>query len=299
MLRSLLILLALLFGTVFSSYIAVFSYLSPYLIALMLFLPSLKAVTNVSAKINWQDLLQFFTIILLPTCFGVLIYLGLHLVFKQEDWLMSQILMSTSPVASGSTVMIEIIGGRVMFSLLTAIASNLSIVLFWPIIFKVFLGLKLSLASIFVKIAAVSLLPFVLAKIISLNKKATKIFALLLKFRFFAFYLWMLVVLINIASVADFLKNNQQNDWNQISIMIALATIFCFINFWMGGVIGKKFGHAKETSQLFGQKNTTIAIWVANQFFNPLVAICPIAYLVIQNFYNSWQLYLLHRKKQI
>ena len=46
--------------------------------------------------------------------------------------------------------------------------------------------------------------------------------------------------------------------------------------------------------QSLGQKNTVLAVWMAQSFLNPLACVAPTAYIVWQNIVNSYQIY---RKK--
>ena len=51
--------------------------------------------------------------------------------------------------------------------------------------------------------------------------------------------------------------------------------------------------------QAFGQKNTTLGVWMAQTFLNPLSAIGATAYIIWQNFFNSAQLYRAAHGKSI
>jgi len=44
-----------------------------------------------------------------------------------------------------------------------------------------------------------------------------------------------------------------------------------------------------------GQKNTILAIWMAQMYLNPISSIAPGAYVLWQNIINSYQVWL-HRK---
>ncbi len=43
--------------------------------------------------------------------------------------------------------------------------------------------------------------------------------------------------------------------------------------------------------QSLGQKNTVLAVWMAQSFLDPISSIAPTAYIVWQNFVNSWQIW--------
>ena len=79
--------------------------------------------------------------------------------------------------------------------------------------------------------------------------------------------------------------------------MLALgAAVICIVQFKTGWYLGNKYGNKVAGGQGLGQKNTILAIWMAQTFFNPVVAIAPASYIVWQNLINSYQLWK-HRKK--
>jgi BASS family bile acid:Na+ symporter len=61
-----------------------------------------------------------------------------------------------------------------------------------------------------------------------------------------------------------------------------------------GYYYGKRFKDELACSQYMGQKNTILAIWMAQTFLNPIASIAPAAYVLWQNFVNTYQLW---RKK--
>ncbi|MDR0230786.1 MAG: transporter, partial [Dysgonamonadaceae bacterium] len=75
------------------------------------------------------------------------------------------------------------------------------------------------------------------------------------------------------------------------------AAVICWLQFSIGWFIGKKHNNRIVGGQGLGQKNTILAIWMADTFFNPLVAIAPASYVVWQNLINSYQLWKYQRKQ--
>jgi BASS family bile acid:Na+ symporter len=49
--------------------------------------------------------------------------------------------------------------------------------------------------------------------------------------------------------------------------------------------------YPREASQSLGQKNTTLTIYLALAYANPLVALGPTCYVIWHNLWNSWQLH--------
>ena len=51
-----------------------------------------------------------------------------------------------------------------------------------------------------------------------------------------------------------------------------------------------------QAGQAFGQKNTTLAIWMAQVYLLPVVSMAPAAYIIWQNLFNSIQLSIAGRR---
>ena len=79
--------------------------------------------------------------------------------------------------------------------------------------------------------------------------------------------------------------------------MSIAALLLCVWQFGVGRLIGKKYGDIVSGGQSVGQKNTILAIWMAQTFLNPLASIVPAMYIIWQNLFNSYQLWQKSRKK--
>jgi BASS family bile acid:Na+ symporter len=57
-------------------------------------------------------------------------------------------------------------------------------------------------------------------------------------------------------------------------------------------------GVSKITAgQAFGQKNTSLGVWMAQMYLDPLASLGAAAYIIWQNLFNSVQLFYAARKK--
>jgi BASS family bile acid:Na+ symporter len=50
--------------------------------------------------------------------------------------------------------------------------------------------------------------------------------------------------------------------------------------------------------QAFGQKNTTLAIWMAQAYLVPIASMAPAVYIIWQNLFNSIQLMMAGRRAE-
>ena len=93
-----------------------------------------------------------------------------------------------------------------------------------------------------------------------------------------------------IGNASQFLREQQANLPPGILWKIAVVSLLiCIVNFAGGRMIGgKKF--FRESSQVLGQKNTTLTIFLAITYANPLIALGPTFYVIWHNGWNAWQL---------
>ena len=98
------------------------------------------------------------------------------------------------------------------------------------------------------------------------------------------------------------LLNISSSDYLNASLVAGAALTVCLLQFFVGRKIGRACGDAVVGGQCLGQKNTILAIWMAQTFFDPhfgMVSIAPASYVLWQNLVNSWQIWRFNRKKQI
>jgi BASS family bile acid:Na+ symporter len=77
--------------------------------------------------------------------------------------------------------------------------------------------------------------------------------------------------------------------------LAAVALVLCLVQFRIGRFMGGLAGDAVAGGQSVGQKNTILAVWMSLNFLVPVASIAPTAYIVWQNFVNSYQLSRIKR----
>jgi len=112
-----------------------------------------------------------------------------------------------------------------------------------------------------------------------------------------AFYLWACALAIVTAQIVYSLVHYSHD--KIIAIVIAAASfVVCALQFFLGKTIGGIYKDRVSGGQALGQKNTILAIWMANTYLNPLSAVGPGFYVLWQNVINSWQLWKKRRKDE-
>ena len=145
------------------------------------------------------------------------------------------------------------------------------------------------------KVFPLLVLPFVLA--LFLRRFLPVVGTRLAKWQEAAFYLWGLTLMIVIARTVDTLVNEPADKWAAIWLAVA-AFLVCCLLFTAGKWLGKLYGQHITGGQALGQKNAVLAAWLSQTYLNPVVAVGASAYIVWQNLFNAWQLWMERRHPQ-
>lgn len=174
------------------------------------------------------------------------------------------------------------------------------------------------------RVAPLLLVPFFSAWAVQLIYKwrAKKEFVLPVKIAVVPFYLWVSSIVILSATVTRTVILNIQSQLSNILILLVLSFVACLLQFGLGKWIGYKLpapskgkdyqdvlinpaaapktmsGVSRITAgQAFGQKNTSLGVWMAHMYLNPLSSLGAAAYIIWQNLFNSVQLFIVAHKK--
>lgn len=147
-------------------------------------------------------------------------------------------------------------------------------------------------------------------------------FVLPKKLALIPFYLWVASIIVLSATVTQTVITNYQSQMTNMLILLACSFFACLLQFGLGKWIGYKLpapskgrdyqdvlinpaaapktmaGVSSITAgQAFGQKNTSLGVWMAQTYLDPLSALGAAAYIIWQNLFNSVQLFIVAHKK--
>lgn len=136
------------------------------------------------------------------------------------------------------------------------------------------------------------------------------------------FYLWVCSITVLSAVVTDTTISNFKSQISNILILLVSSFFACLLQFGLGKLIGywlpapskgrdyqdvlinpaaapkTMAGVSSITAgQAFGQKNTSLGVWMAQTYLHPLAALGAAAYIIWQNLFNSVQLFVVAHKK--
>lgn len=231
------------------------------------------------------------------------------------------------PTATAAAIITGKLGGSIQsltsFTLLSNIATAIVVPLFFPLAgADTCLSFTERMLDILRHISPMLLGPFVAAWLTRIvieanaNAKANAKASFVLPHAWaeVPFYLWALSLVVLLANTTRHLLEGHYDKGLVIWLFIG-ALITCILQYYLGKWIGQAFpsvAHGADyqdvlvagavaptdpkqitrisAGQAFGQKNTTLGIWMAQAYLNPISALAPAAYIIWQNMMNAYQL---------
>ena len=283
--------IAMITGALTYQWIARISFLTPYLIFAMLLVTF--------SKISWKDI-RFHPAhiwLLLIQLVGCAIA---YFVFRPFNETLAQgaLLCLLAPTASAAAVITGMLGGNVGFLTAYTLFCNIAIAVAAPVYFSLVgahdeIFFLQSVWYIFKRVFPLLVLPLFIA--IALRKWIPKAHKALIQIPQLSFYLWAIALTIVTGVTVQFVLNNESPDYKTEIGLAIIALILCCLQFVAGWQIGRRYGDRISSGQGLGQKNTVLAIWMAQTFLHPLVSIAPAAYILWQNIINSYQIWRKNR----
>jgi len=284
--------IAITVGAVFYKFFMMLSFLTPYLIFAMLFL----TYCNLKLKDLRLSRLHIW-LILIQIAGSLAVFFALSPInITLAQGVMICVLAPTGTAAPVITGMLKgDVGSLTAYSLV----SNMCVALAAPVIFS-FVGTYQDLPfiesflAISQRVFVLLFLPFALAMV--MQKFTPVITAKIASRSFLSFYLWSLALcVVTGRTVVFILKQDGNSHITEILVAIG-ALVVCISQFIIGRGIGKQYDDTIAGGQGLGQKNTILAIWMAQTYLNPIASIGPGAYVLWQNIINSYQVWRIRKR---
>lgn len=282
------LLLAMLTGALLYEVVGQIAFLTPYLIFTMLLLTFCRLSPR-EVKFNrlhgWMLLIQLGG------------SLAVYLLLRQADPVLASgamvcILVST---ATSAAVVTGMLGGDVAFLTTYTLLSSLAVAIAAPIVFSLIgphsdMPFSESFLRICRQVGPLLILPLLAAWTIrallpGVHRRLTGLHRL-------SFYLWAIALCIVTGKTVRFLAGQENPGYRLETAMAATALLICAGQFLTGRYLGRRYNDdAVSAGQGLGQKNTILAIWMAQVYLDPIASVAPAAYVLWQNLINSYQLW--------
>ncbi len=195
-----------------------------------------------------------------------------------------------TPTATAAPVIVHFLGGRTDYVVTAFVLGNVGISASFPVLLPAVLQTPTPdlFTHVLMTMAVLVFLPLAAALgLRALHPSASRWPG---RLGVVSFSAWVLSLFIITANASHFLRTQSEVSALVTLEIAAVSAVICAANFalgrWIGGPVFRR-----EASQSLGQKNTSLTIYVATAYANPLVALGPTTYVLWHNLWNSWQLY--------
>ena len=200
-----------------------------------------------------------------------------------------------APVAMAAVVIAGMLGANVATMATYSLICNMAIALVAPVILTFTGNGVCTFSQILARIAPLLIGPFAAAQFFRfVFPKAARWIG---DHSLISFYMWLLSLLVIIGRTTCFIIDLHDASMSTELWLAFAALVICLVQFKVGRMLGRRYGDPPAGGQSLGQKNTVLAVWMAQAFLNPISSIAPTAYIVWQNFVNSYQIYRKDREK--
>jgi BASS family bile acid:Na+ symporter len=252
--KSFVLPIAILLGFFFHRYIVVLQPTLPFLIFLMLYF-SFNALNVKSIRFTKFDLwLLLFQIVASTT---------IYLIIYPFDAIVAQgafvtILAPTASAAVAVTLILEANIGMVTTYL---IACNVMVSVVAPIAFTIIgtdsgLGFFESFIVIFLKVFPLLVAPVILAWLT--QRFLPKMNSYINNHKGMSFYLWAIALTIVLAQSIGLLMTQFNEHRVMFLCMFVVSALLCWMQFWVGHIIGRRYGDRIAGGQSLGQKKYSV-----------------------------------------
>lgn len=285
--KSLMMPIAMVFGAIFYPWMSYITFLSPYLIFVMLFITYCKLTPHDFKPSKFELVLLGIQALLAVVSYFLIFFWNKTL----AEGVFICFFIST---ATAAPVITGMLGGSISKVATFSLISNLMVALIGPIVLAAIgehpeITFTDSFLLILKQVFPLILLPLALAMVI--RKFIPRLHSVVVENQQISFYCWCASLLIVVGSCTSFAIQHWTPESTGTMILLALGALCaCLIQFKLGRKIGDKFGDKVSGGQSLGQKNTVLAVWLALAYLNPMASIAPAAYVAWQNIVNSWQL---------
>ena len=187
------------------------------------------------------------------------------------------------------------LGGNVTMMVTYSLICNFVTALVAPYMLHAFGNGSCTFMEIIARVAPTLIAPFVVAQFC--RWLLPKVAAWFSAHSSISFYLWLISLILVMGRTTVFILDTNADPMMEVELAL-VALVLCIVQFKTGRFLGRYTGDVVATTQSVGQKNTIFAIWLSLNFLNPISSIAPTAYIVWQNFTNSWQMWKHERAKR-
>lgn len=266
-------------------------FLVRYLLMGMLFIVFLQVnITRMKPeKSHWK-------IFLGNLCIGIFSWLAVWWISGEKTMALAAFFTGIIPTACAAPVVMKFLGGRVEFTVVSFLINTIGISLALTGLVPLTTG-NFTL-SFFSRVAGTLVIvigvPLAVAFLIRRWYKGAALLAQ--RMSNFSFFLWNFMLFITVSAACKSIRETPDMGWMTLVRIGVISCVICIVNFTVGyWIVPRKL--RREGSQVLGQKNTMFLLYIALTYGGPVPALGPTFYVLWQNLWNSFQMYMYDRRK--
>lgn len=193
-----------------------------------------------------------------------------------------------APIAMAAVVIGGMLGANIATMVTYSLVCNVVTAIIAPMILHAYGNGTCTFLEIFSRVVPTLIAPFVVAQLLQwLAPHVAEWFA---SHSSLSFYIWLISLVLVLGRTTAFILDTEADPFIEVELA-AVALVLCITQFLVGRMLGKMSGDTVAGGQSVGQKNTILAVWMSLNFLDPVASVAPTAYIVWQNFVNSYQIY--------
>ena len=202
-----------------------------------------------------------------------------------------------APVAMAAVVIAGMLGANVPTMATYSLLCNMVVALYAPVVLAFAGDGTCTFTQILARITPLLIMPFAAAQFCRFV--VPRIAKWIGRHGQISFYMWLVSLVVIIGRTTAFIIDlHDVSIWTEVALAV-VALVICLGQFKVGRMLGHRYNDPPAGGQSLGQKNTVLAVWMAQSFLDPISSIAPTAYIVWQNFVNSYQLYKQQQKERL
>ncbi len=262
--------------------------LIPWVIGVMLFLTYLKVKPRDMKLLPQHFIFLAVQLALMCLAYGLIYNLN-------YDYAEAILLCFLMPSATAGPAIVRLLSGKSGFTASYVLLTHFALILLAPLLFPLvhqtaieisFLSLA---SSIFMTIAPLIILPMLLAwGFLFIKPKLSEKIA---QNKQMPYFLWLFSVWLLMGKTTVFLLDSPSLNTQTFLIVGVLSALACALQFVFGAKLSLRLGIETNAGRhAMGQKNTSLAIWLATLYLSPSSALAAAAYILWQNFVITYRL---------
>ena len=201
--------------------------------------------------------------------------MGVYAALRPFDPVVAQgaMICVLAPVAMAAVVIAGMLGADVATMATYSLLCNMAVAVYAPVVIS-FTGTGVcSFTEILARIAPLLIMPFAAAQFCRfVFPKGAQWIG---DHGQISFYMWLLSLVVIIGRTTAFIIDLHDASLRTELWLAVAALVLCLAQFKVGRMLGRRYGDAVAGGQSLGQKNTVLAVWMAQSFLDPIASDLP------------------------